>query len=392
MKYDKNHVFAACGRLRTVMDENILLGKDAFSSFGDVVPFTGRALGRKDLSNADILLVRSVTRVNADLLADTPVKFVASATIGVDHVDTEYLSGRSIGFAYAPGSNADSVAEYVVAALLTLSGSLGFNTAQKTLGIIGVGNIGGRVLEHAQALGMRVIKCDPPKKRLTNCESYRPLDELLEEADIITLHVPLVSNGDDRTVGLVDRFFIERMKCGAILINTSRGSVVDESALLACRDRLGALVLDVWNSEPAINIDLLRCADIATPHIAGYSFDGKLHGTEAIYGAACSYFGINRHWTPPAELCSEIVDTIDAADCGKTDPVTTAVLHAYPIKRDDANLRQICYSTPDRRAVVFDELRKTYPKRREFPHFEVNTAKLCSATIEKLRALRFKTV
>jgi len=391
MNDDKNLTSDTSGPLRTVMDENILLGKEAFSSFGDVLAVAGRELGRKDLSNADTLLVRSVTRVNADLLVDTPVKFVASATIGVDHVDTEYLRKRSIGFAYAPGSNADSVAEYVVAALLTLSRTFGFNPAHKTLGIIGVGNIGGRVFKHAQTLGMKVIKCDPPKKRLTNCESYHPLDELLEEADIITLHVPLISKGVDRTLGLVDRVFIQRMKRGAILINTSRGSVVDESALLSCRDCIGALVLDVWNSEPDINMDLLRCADIATPHIAGYSFDGKLRGTEAIYGAACSYFGRSRDWTPPEALCSAIVDTIDPVS-GNTDPVTTAVLHAYPIERDDMNLRQLCSCPPERRPAAFDELRKTYPKRGEFPHFAVNTEKLCSATIEKLRALRFKTV
>jgi erythronate-4-phosphate dehydrogenase len=375
-------------KMHIVVDENIPFGKEAFSRFGDVTAVAGRTLSRSALHDTEMVLVRSVTNVNEELLDDTPVKFVASATIGIDHIDLAYLHKSNIGFAYAPGSNAESVAEYIVAALVVLSRRTGRGLDDLTIGIIGVGNVGSRVCKHALTLGCRTLLCDPPKKRLTQCEMYRSLDEVLAESDIVSLHVPLVTTGDDRTMCMVDTPFIDRMKQGAVLMNTSRGKVVDEASVLSRRDHLGGLVLDVWDNEPAINSDLVNIADIATPHIAGYSFDGKVRGTLAIYNAACAYFYCEPEWSPPPTLFQE--PTAEIVVSNSADSFYNTILQAYPIETDDRLLRKIISLEKAEQPHYFDELRKKYPKRREFPCFSVRGGGCKKETLEKLRRLGFR--
>ncbi len=371
--------------MNIVVDENIPLAKEAFSTFGSVTPLPGRAIEASMLRETQMLLVRSVTRVDAALLEGSEVKFVASATVGIDHIDTDYLKANNIGFAYAPGSNADSVAEYVLSALCVISGWGKRPLTDLTLGIIGVGNIGSRVFRHAITLGMNVILCDPPKNRLLHSELYRPLKEVFERADIISLHVPLTTAGEDATFQMVNRNFLASVKKGAVLINTSRGKVVDEAALLDRRKDLGGLVLDVWENEPAINPDLVNVTDIATPHIAGYSFDGKVRGTKALYDAACAWFFKTPGWEP------ELPDApVELSLSSEFEPLSHAILQAYPIENDDRSLRKIVSLDKEEQSRYFDELRRNYPKRREFSGFFIRQDFDAGEVVQKLKAIGFQ--
>jgi erythronate-4-phosphate dehydrogenase len=282
---------------KIIADENIPCAREAFSHLGEVRLLPGRAITRESLLDADLLLVRSITPVNAKLLQNTAVRFVGTATIGTDHVDTAYLERQNIAFASATGSNANSVAEYVVAALVHRAIKHGLSLASLTLGVVGVGHVGSRVEKMATALGMRVRLNDPPLARQTHDPQYLPLDALME-ADVITLHTPLAREGEDATFHLFDATRLQAMKCGSMLINTSRGAVVDNAALKTALQsgHLAAAILDVWENEPDIDVELLRLVEIGTPHIAGYSLDGKLNGTHQIYLAACEFIGVAPQW------------------------------------------------------------------------------------------------
>lgn len=362
---------------KIVVDENIPYGREAFGTLSEVRTMAGRAITPVDLRDAEILCVRSITKVNADLLAGTAVRFVATATIGVDHIDLPYLRSRGIAFASAPGSNANSVAEYITAALLVMADRRAMELAGKTLGIVGVGNVGSRVAAKAAALGMRTILNDPPLARETGEAKYRPIEELQAEADIVTLHVPLTKTGPDATFHLADTAFIERLKPGAILMNTSRGGVADTGALTAAigAGRLGGCVLDVWENEPNIDPALLERVDIASPHVAGYSFDGKVKGTQMIYEAACRFAGVEPTFDPTPLLPPPDVDEIDYS--GADDNITEqqmfydSVLIVYDILADDADMRDLLLKPPGSRGDCFDSLRKNYRQRREFNHTHV---------------------
>lgn len=367
--------------MKIVADENIPLVKEAFGDFGTVHTVHGRQITHELLKDASILLVRSITQVSKELIEGTPIKFVATATIGIDHVDTEYLQENNIGFAYAPGSNADSVADYITSAIVLLTHKTGKRRENITVGIIGVGNVGGRVAKRLMAMGVNCLLNDPPKKRISGSDIYLPLDQVLEESDILTLHVPLSTSGEDATYHLVNHEFLSKVKQGAILINTSRGKVIDEKVLRANRDRLNALALDVWENEPGINLETMKICDIATPHIAGYSFDGKLRGTQMIYDAASAYFFRTRSWVIPEEFTSEHAGNIDVTE--SIDPIYDAVQNAYPIMKDDERFREILKKPKEAQEAFFDELRKKYPKRLEFTHYVVK----CNKTHSKIAGI-----
>jgi erythronate-4-phosphate dehydrogenase len=313
------------------------------------------------------LLVRSVTLVNAALLDGSRVKFVATATIGTDHVDDRYLAQTGIGFASAAGSNANSVAEYVIAALLELAHRHHYRLRDKTLGVVGVGNVGSKVVRYARALGMRVLENDPP----------RGLVEPALAADIVTLHVPL-----DATT---QRMLHHDNLRGFTLINTSRGAVVDNAALLQALDgdRIPAAVLDVWEHEPNLLPELLDVVDLGTPHIAGYSFDGKVNGTRLIYAAFCRHFGLPATWRPelPAAPVPVVKYPVTPGEDDE-DVLREVIRQVYDITADDARLR---------RAVrEFDRQRTEYPVRREFPHTELILRGASPALQAKATALGFK--
>jgi erythronate-4-phosphate dehydrogenase len=228
---------------------------------------------------------------------------------------------------------------------------------------------------------------DPPKKRLTQSDFYVSLEQVIEESDIITIHVPLTTSGEDVTYRMVSHEFLEKMKQGTILINTSRGKVIDEKSLRAAHAKLGGLVLDVWENEPGINLETLRMTDICTPHIAGYSYDGKLRGTQMIYDAACAFFFRNPSWSIPNEVITEVVNEIDITT--SLQPINDAVFSAYPIMEDDQRLREILNKDKSEQEKYFDELRKKYPRRNEFSHFAIKSTNAQIETSMALSSLGF---
>lgn len=372
--------------MRVVADENIPFAREAFAEFGDVVTLPGRKMTTADLAEADVLLVRSITKVDSTLLEGSTVKFVATATIGVDHIDEIYLRGRGIGFASAPGCNANSVAEYITAALLHLADKHALSLEGMSIGVVGVGNVGKKVAAKAHALGMRVVLNDPPLAEATCEPAYRSIAEI-QACDVVTFHVPLEKSGTYPTVHLCDAAFLAGMKPGGILINTARGPVLDNAALYDAltRKHVRATVLDVWEGEPNTHEALLAEVDIASPHIAGYSFDGKVNGTRQIYEAACVHFGRKTTWDPtpllPTPECPEI-------SLGNGDTVAGCVRKVYDILADDARMRETLALPKAERAAYFDRLRKEYPRRREFQNTVCRGGD--EATRRQLGALGFR--
>ncbi|HEX8386957.1 MAG TPA: 4-phosphoerythronate dehydrogenase [Rubricoccaceae bacterium] len=372
-------------------DANIPAASDAFGRFGAVRLLAGRDLTRDSVAGADVLLVRSVTPVDAALVEGTAVRFVGTATAGVDHVDRAALARLGIAFASAPGSNATSVVEYVLAALLGLAEAEGHDLMGATLGVVGAGAVGGRLVPRARALGLEVVVCDPPRAAAGHTDhDYRLLGEVLDRADIVTLHTPLTGPDGSPwpTHGLIGARELAAMKPGAWLVNAARGPVVDGPAVLAARRsrRLGALVLDCWPGEPAPDPALVDAADIATPHIAGYSAEGKLNGTEMIESALRAWVarqgagGVPPWAGPPPPPAREV----GSATVGLPGPRANGLERtrwlarlgrgAYAVWDDDHRFRTaMAAAGPDAaaRAVAFAELRRTYPTRHENAAFVV---------------------
>lgn len=375
--------------MKIIVDENIPYGREAFSSLGEVITRPGRAISPEDVGDADLLLVRSITKVNAALLEGSAVRFVATATIGEDHIDKAWLAAKGIGFSSAPGCNANSVGEYIVAALLHLAGKHGLTLEGMSLGVVGFGNVGSNVARKAAALGMTVVLNDPPLAEATSGAKYRPLDEILA-CDFITTHVPLTKAGPYRTVHLVDAEFLSRMKPGSFLLNTARGPVCDNGALLDCLNsgHLRGAILDVWEGEPEVRLDVLDAVDIATPHIAGYSFDGKVNGTRQIYEAACKHLGVPADWSVDALLPEPEHPEVHLE--GQPGDLKRVVDTVYPLLEDDARMRAIKAQPPEARAAYFDMLRKTYPRRREFQNTVVTLATPEAGLVSPLQGIGFR--
>ena len=349
--------------MKIIADENIPAVRDAFGTLGDVVTVNGRTLRADDLDDAEILLVRSVTRVDERLLAGSAVRFVASATAGVNHVDLDYLRRAGIAFANAPGSNAVSAAEYVIAAICYWSLRVDRPLAGLSVGIIGRGNVGSRVQQRCEALGMRCVPNDPPLAD-AGVAGLASIDEALA-CDIVTLHVPLVEGGAHPTRELIDAARVDQLRPGTLFINAARGDVLTEKAL---RDRLEqrddlAVVLDVWENEPDIDPEMLRRNLLGTAHIAGYSADGKIRGTEMIYRACCDFLGRRPRWSS-ADVEFSVPRKAVTLTTGRD--VRQDVLDAYDIETDSERLKAILDADVTGIGQYFDYLRKHYPVRREF--------------------------
>jgi len=355
--------------MKIVADSNIPFAAEACAPLGEVQVLKAGEFSRETLYDCEILLCRSTRKINAELLDGTAVRFVATATIGTDHMDFEYLNQRGIVTASAPGSNANSVSEYITSALFVLAEQSGQRLCEMSIGVVGVGNVGSRVVAKCEALGMTVIQNDPPLERQTGEGRFRSIDELMD-CDVLTLHVPLTREGRDATYHLVDAAFLDRLKPGAILINSSRGAVVDGAALGTALDTgaLGAAALDVWEHEPLIDVDLLSKMAVGTPHIAGHSFDGKVNGTKMVVDAACRFLDVPADWDPAPLMPPPDVPTLslDAAGRDDEDVVREAVMALYDVRRDDAGLREAATADPD--GAYFNALRRGYWKRRAFHH------------------------
>ncbi|HIJ72314.1 MAG TPA: 4-phosphoerythronate dehydrogenase [Planctomycetes bacterium] len=379
--------------MKIIADANIPFACECFSSLGDVTAVPAGEITADAALNADILLVRSVTKVNEELLKKSGVKFVGSATSGFEHVDIEFLQSSHVGFAYAPGSNANSVAEYVIAAMLAVAKKYKFNLVDKSIGIIGAGRIGTRVADKTGAVGMKVLLNDPPLQRKTNDPKYLPLDRLYD-CDFISMHTPLTYEGVDKTFHLADKAFFDKLKAGAFFINTARGSVADTEALKnAIRSgKLAGTVLDVWENEPNIDNELLLKAELSTPHIAGYSLDGKVAGLIMLYQAACKYFGVKpEHTTDDFLAAPDIAEIIIDPESGpEQNIIHNTVQQIYAVNRDDFNTREILIVPPEQRAKWFNNLRAEYPARREFQNTRIVFKQPKENLAAKLKGIGFK--
>jgi erythronate-4-phosphate dehydrogenase len=364
--------------MRIVIDKNLPFGAEAFSTVGDVLQVQTNAMSADAVHDADALIIRSETKVTPDLLKGSAIKFVGTATIGTDHIDIAWLKTQGIGFANAPGCNANSVVEYIAAALFSLGAKKGFSLRGKTLGIVGAGTIGSKVETMAQALGMKVLLNDPPLKRMSGDSRYLPLGDLMG-ADIITLHVPLNKSGSDPTYHLFDAARLSSMKKGTLLMNAARGAVVETSALISAlrSGHLGGAVLDVWEGEPNISDNLNTLVTLGTPHIAGYSLDGKVKAVHIVYDAMCRFFNVDPIWQiPAARMPAPEIRTIALTETNVSAEslLGNAVKQCYDIERDDHALRSVMSHAAQERPSLFMRLRTGYRVRREFSATEVTTA------------------
>jgi erythronate-4-phosphate dehydrogenase len=352
-----------------VVNKNTPLAVETFSRIGKVIALDTLEVSRDAVHDAEILVVRSETKVDRELLDESSVRFVGTVTIGTDHIDLSYLTSRGIAFASAPGSNSNSVAEYIVAALLLWSQRTGEALQEKTIGIVGVGNVGSKVECVARALGMNVLLNDPPLARKTGNPSFLPLQELMD-ADVLTLHVPLTKSGPDATYHLFDEARINKMKRGAVLINTSRGAVVETNALHRALSlgRLSTAILDVWEGEPKIDVRLLNEVMLGTAHIAGYSLDGKVNALRMVYKAVCQYLNVpsGPKVEPEKDLGSDMQILTPEGVTDERDILLHAVRQAYDIELDDQMLRRITSLPEKELGEYFMRLRAEYRIRREF--------------------------
>lgn len=376
--------------MKIIVDENIEFGGEAFSGFGEVELMHGRKIANESLKDCDALIVRSITKVDDNLLSDTPVKFVGTATIGTDHLDLNYLESRNIKYASAPGCNSFAVTEYVLTAISLFAHQSNFELADKSLGVVGYGNIGKKITRFTKSIGMKVLVNDPPLERDGYDYNFSSFEEILG-CDIITLHVPMNKSGIDKTLHLFDEEKINLLKPGTVLINSSRGGVVDNFALL---DRLGkyndiTAVLDVWENEPKVNGDLLQRVYFGTPHIAGYSLEGKVNGTKMIYDALCKFVNATPIWQPELPRVNDSFLTV------KDNLSDTELLHSitnriYSIDEDSNSLKKLAELNEQQRAENFDLLRKTYQLRREFNNYKISEKNLIERQKIILQELRFK--
>ncbi|TAJ92484.1 MAG: 4-phosphoerythronate dehydrogenase [Gammaproteobacteria bacterium] len=361
--------------LAIVADENIPRVEELFRGCGGLKLLPGRAIDAASLARADILLVRSVTRVNSDLLQQSPVRFVGSATSGTDHVDIEYLQRRGIGFRHAPGCNARSVAEYVLAALLALRQAGRRDLSGKRALVIGCGNAGSMTRTLLEAAGIECRAHDPPLAERTGNPEYLNV-EAMQTADIISLHVPLSDSGPHPTRDMIDAGFLAGVRPDVVLINTARGEVIDDDALLeflaACPG--ARVVLDVWRDEPRINPALLAKVSIGTPHIAGYSQDGRILATRMINAGLCEFFGLNTEVNLPLSKSDAGRELRIHVSGDYIAVMQAAVAAVYDILHDNHNLKKLLDRDPRDRAACFDDLRKNYRMRREFPSLRIDLA------------------
>ena len=374
--------------MKVVIDDKIPYIKGTLEPFMDVVYLPGGKITRNDLMDADALITRTRTKCNETLLSGTKVKFIATATIGFDHIDTAWCEKNNIHWTNAPGCNSGSVYQYIASVLVTLSKKHGFNFSDRTLGVIGVGNVGRKIVRLGEWLGMRVMLNDPPRRRDEGPCSYISHDGIIRECDIITCHVPLNMDGIDKTYHLIDEKFLRSLQPNTILINSSRGEVVDNKALkqILKEKKITAAVLDVWENEPNIDNELVGYLDIVTPHIAGYSADGKANGTSMSVQFLSKFFDLplTRWFAEDVPLPDNTALFIDCKDKSIQDIVSDAIMFTYNVTEDDGRLRSSL--------ETFEKQRGAYPLRREFFNFEITLAHPHSDAQKILTGLGFKVL
>lgn len=352
--------------MKIIADENMPNVEALFGGLGDITLVNGRSLSKEQLMDADVLLVRSVTKVNESLLDGTPVKYVGSATIGTDHVDTEYLSEKGIGFNSAPGCNADAVADYVFSSLSYLYFTKSVNWLEAKVGVVGQGNVGRCVASRFVELGCEVVAYDPLVNETVSGVTLTTLCEVMT-CDVICLHAPLTHTGPYPSFDMINDEYVAHLSAGQTIISAGRGGVINEMALIERFHALGGalnLVLDVWHEEPHPNMQLAALCDIATPHIAGYSKQGREKGTWFIYQSVCSFFDIPlKSSFSEAVSQGSICEIKMNSDLGKEEALNRAIQCCFDVARDSARFKYVMSSGEDK---GFDWLRKNYVERDEF--------------------------
>ncbi|OJU52130.1 MAG: erythronate-4-phosphate dehydrogenase [Bacteroidales bacterium 45-6] len=345
--------------MRIIADAHIPFLKGIAEQYGETTYLKGKEFTRESIRDADTLIVRTVTHFGAEMLEGSNVKLICSATIGFDHIDTEYCQAKGIRWANAPGCNSGSVQQYITSALIEISRQKGFPLEGKTIGIIGVGNVGKKVAKIARLLRMKVLLNDPPRQRAEGGNEFTDLETIKREADIITFHTPLTKNGEDKTFHLADESFFSSLGKKPIIFNTARGPIVETEAIKKAirQEKISAAVIDCWENEPNIDLEYLRMVDIATPHIAGYSADGKGNATSMSLETLVEFYGLDK--TPISQI------NIPAPECPVIDlnafPAHSrlhhALLHTYTTQADNNDLK----ANPQN----FAFFREHYPLRRE---------------------------
>ncbi|MDD3320349.1 MAG: 4-phosphoerythronate dehydrogenase PdxB [Paludibacter sp.] len=371
---------------KIIIDDKIPYIRGAFESVAEVVYLPGSKTTPEIVKDASAIVTRTRTTCNESLLKDSSVKFIATATIGFDHIDTDYCDAAGIKWTNAPGCNSKSVEQYIASTLMVLAERKGWNLNEKTIAVVGVGNVGTKVANICEIFGMKVLLNDPPRERAEGSAAFVSLKEIMEQADIITLHVPLNMKGEDATFHMADTAFLNTLKKKPVLINSCRGEVVETVAVKTAlkSGQLSEFVCDCWENEPDIDLELLSLTAIATPHIAGYSKDGKAIGTRMSVQAISNFFGLGlNNWEPlGVELPAHPIIELDGFGLSEQEIISKAILASYDIRSDDKAFRD--------NTSHFEQLRGDYPVRREFPAYTIQAKNVEPETLNKLKQLGFK--
>jgi len=372
--------------MKIIIDDKIPYIKGAFEGVAEVIYLPGSKTTPEIAKNADAIVTRTRTICNEKLLAGSSVKFIATATIGYDHIDTDYCEAQGIKWTNAPGCNSKSVEQYIASTLMVLAETRNLQLKDLCIGVVGVGNVGSKVANVCNLLGMKVLLNDPPRERAEGGNAFVSLKEVMEQADIITLHVPLNMKGDDATFHLGNADFLSQLNKKPVLINSCRGEVIETQAVKQAlkNGQLSGFVCDCWENEPDIDLELLSLTTIATPHIAGYSKDGKATGTQMSVEAISDFFGLGlNNWQPSGvESPTNPIIHIDGKGLNEQDIIAKAILSTYDIRNDDTAFRN--------NTELFEQLRGDYPTRREFPAFTIDAKNIETTTLDKLIKLGFK--
>ncbi|MDD4968693.1 MAG: 4-phosphoerythronate dehydrogenase PdxB [Paludibacter sp.] len=372
--------------MKIIIDDKIPYIQGAFEGVAEVIYLPGSKTTPEIVRDADAIVTRTRTNCNEKLLSGSTVKFIATATIGYDHIDTDYCDKAGIKWTNAPGCNSKSVEQYIASTLMVLAERKKVQLKDLCIGVVGVGNVGSKVATVSNLLGMKVLLNDPPRERAEGSEAFVSLKQIVEDSDIITLHVPLNLKGEDATYHLGDEAFLTSLKRKPILINSCRGEVIETNAVKTALQtgQLSGFVCDCWENEPDIDLELLGMADLATPHIAGYSKDGKATGTLMSVHAISDYFGLGlNNWLPlGVELPAHPIISINGKGMTDQKILSKAILATYDIRNDDSNFRK--------EPALFEQLRGDYPTRREFPAYTISATNVGTNVLEILRDLGFK--
>ena len=372
--------------MKIIIDDKIPYIKGALEPFAEVVYLPGNKTTAEVVKDADAIITRTRTKCNQEILDSSNVKFIATATIGFDHIDIEYCKNAKIEWTNAPGCNAESVNQYISSALFSYSMQKRFDLKDKTIGIVGVGQVGSRVAKTCEILGMKVLLNDPPRERLEGSKKFVSLKTIQEKADIITFHVPLNLEGEDKTYHLVNEHFLQNLKTKPLIINSCRGEVFDSKVVSEGKEagNISGFIIDCWENEPKLDLNLLKHSVYGTPHIAGYSKDGKANGTKMSVQAVSRFFNLGiDNWEPiGVDLPEKAEIEIDGNQRREYSVLAEAILSTYDIEIDNDKLKDSTH--------LFEQLRGDYPVRREFDSYTIKAKNIETRTLDKLKKLGFK--